>query len=171
MNVEIRWMIMNDLDRVLEIERDSFAAPMESSEFRAALRKRNTIGVVAETYDRDVIGFAIYELHTQYLLLRRLAVDAPFRWNGVGREFVEKLKRKLSHKTPGSKRNTLSTFVGERNLPAQLFFRACGFRAVDIVSPDSLGLASSDEDYYEMEFRITFPSKGKDTPGSLLFSS
>jgi len=56
-------------------------------------------------------------------------VHPEFQRDGVGRSLINKLKSKLSYE----RRNRITLKVRESNLDAQLFFRAMGFQAVEVL--------------------------------------
>lgn len=133
MKVHIRWMIDRDMPEVMAIENASFAEPWTEQEFRATLRKRNCIGMVAEYGDCEheyVAGFMVYQLNRGYLRLLDMAVAPDFRNTGVGSQLVAKLVGKLSPEKQTRTRITLR--VSEGSLAAQLFFRSLGFLATDV---------------------------------------
>ena len=141
----IRWMIRLDMPQVLEIENQSFEFPWSEEEFIRCLRQRNCIGMVSEE-DEQVIGFMIYELHKNRLHLLNLAVLPGNRNNGVGRSMIAKLQGKLS----ADRRNRIMLEVREKNLPAQLFLKKLGFRAISILRDF---YEDSPEDAYLMQCR------------------
>ena len=101
--------------------------------------------MVAEHGDR-VVGFMIYELHKTRLHILNFAVHPDYRYNRVGMQMVNKLVSKLSHQ----RRTRILLEVRERNLPAQVFFRSLGFRAISVLRDfyeDTI------EDAYLMEYR------------------
>ena len=131
--VHIRWMIRRDMPEVLGVERESFEFPWLEEDFIRCLRQRNCIGMVAEHEDL-VVGFMVYELHKSRIHILNFGVGSDYRRLGVGTQMVDKLLAKLS----AQRRNRLMLEVRETNLPAQLFFRENGFRAVAVL-----------KDYYE----------------------
>jgi ribosomal-protein-alanine N-acetyltransferase len=143
--VHTRWMIRRDMPAVLAIERDVFDCPWSEVEFRKVLGERNCIGVVAE-YDGRVVGYMIYELYKTRIHVLNFSVAADFQRCGVGRQMVAKLVSKLSAK----RRWRIVLEVRETNLPAQLFFRTCGFRAVAVLH----GFFDNGEDEYLMLYRL-----------------
>lgn len=152
----IRWMVRRDHPEVLDIENAAFIHPWSGDDFVHCLRQKNAIGMVIEadgsTVDKKefIVGYMIYELHKHHLRLLNFAVDPQHHGCGLGRQLVEKLKTKLSRDT--TRRTAIVATVWERNLPAQLFFRAMGFRAVGLVRDypdDGVG-----DDGVEMEFRM-----------------
>lgn len=153
----IRWMIRRDMPEVLNIENAAFEFPWDEGDFIYCLRQRNCIGKIAEHEDQ-VLGYILYELHKSRIHILNMAVDPLSRRLGIGMQFVRDLQGKLSPQ----RRRRLTTNVRETNLPAQLFFRRCGLRAVRIVS----GLwdkADSIEDAYFMEcgFAERWPVGGR----------
>jgi ribosomal-protein-alanine N-acetyltransferase len=145
--VQIRWMIKRDMPEVLAIEQASFDIPWTEEDFLNALRQRNCIGMVAESND-CLVGFVIYELQKHQFMLLNLAVHPQYRRRGVGRQLVERLISKLSQ----HRRDKITLEVRERNLTAQLFFKALGFQAVRVLReyyPDT------GEDAYVMQYRLS----------------
>lgn len=144
--VHIRWMIRRDMADVLKAEQQSFDYAWTEEDFLRCLRQRNCIGMVAE-YDDQVVGFMIYELHKNKLHILNFAVSPEFRRSGIGAQMVSKLVGKLS----SHRRTKITLAVRERNLPAQLFFRAQDFRARRVLRNY---YEDSGEDAFLMEFRV-----------------
>jgi [ribosomal protein S18]-alanine N-acetyltransferase len=144
--VHIRWMIRRDMPEVLAIEHSSFEYPWCEEEFLRVLRQRNCIGMVAEHGER-IVGFMIYELHRNKIHVLDFASHIDFRRRGVGRQMVSKLVSKLSNQ----RRNRIGLFVRETNLPAQLFFRVLGFRAMEVIREH---YADTGEDAYSMHYHL-----------------
>ena len=143
--LHIRWMIRRDMPSVLAIEEGSFEFPWSEDEFIRCLRQRNCIGMVAER-DDEVVGFMIYELHKNRLHLLNFCVAPHARRSGIGASMVEKLSSKLSQE----RRNRITLEVRETNLPAQLFFRHLGFRAISVLRDF---YEDTTEDAYVMQYR------------------
>jgi ribosomal-protein-alanine N-acetyltransferase len=129
MKVHQRWMIRRDMQQVLDIESRCFEFPWTDEDFARVIRQRNVIGMVAERADWDVIGFVVYELHHTRLHILNLAVDYEYRRQDVGSQMLDKLVGKLSTQ----RRTRITLEVRETNLPALLFFKACGFEAVSLM--------------------------------------
>lgn len=145
--VHIRWMIRRDMPEVLATEQASFDYSWTEEDFLRCLRQRNCIGMVAEQ-DEKVVGFMIYELHKTKLHILNFAVHPRARRHGIGLQMVAKLIGKLS----SHRRTRITLAVRETNLPAQLFFRDQGFRAVKVMRGY---YEDSGEDAFTMQFRIT----------------
>jgi ribosomal-protein-alanine N-acetyltransferase len=155
MPVHIRWMIRRDMPDVLGIEEQSFEFPWSEEDFVRCLRQRNCIGMVAEHNER-VVGFMIYELHKTRLHILNFAVDQQQRRRGVGSQMVKKLAGKLSPQ----RRSRIMLEIRETNLPAQLFFRAQGFRAVSVLRAF---YDDTPEDAYLMQLRYSAAMAAADT--------
>jgi ribosomal-protein-alanine N-acetyltransferase len=126
--VHIRWMIRRDMPEVLQTEQESFEYSWTEEDFLRCLRQRNCIGMVAE-HGEKVVGFMIYELHKAKLHILNFAVHPTCRRGAIGAQMVAKLISKLSN----HRRTRITLAVRERNLAAQLFFRAQGFRAIRVL--------------------------------------
>lgn len=149
--VHQRWMIRRDMEEVMEIERLSFEFPWTEEDFVKCLRQRNCIGWIAEIGDR-VVGFAVYELHKTRLHILNFAVHPDQRRRGVGAQLAEKFVGKLSSK----ERTRLDLCVRESNLDAQLFFKACGFQAVEVIRDH---YEDSEDDAYLFRYQLPTASK------------
>lgn len=146
LRVRLRCMTDLDLPEVLAIEADNFEFPWLEDDFVFAITQCGCIGRVAKHEDR-VVGFLVYAMFESRIELGNIAVAADFVRKGVGTQLVSELIGKLS--ALGRTRITLG--VSENDLPAQLFFRSLGFRAVSVLHgwwhdvPD---------DAYRMEYRM-----------------
>jgi ribosomal-protein-alanine N-acetyltransferase len=102
--------------------------------------------MVAEHNER-VVGFMIYELHRNRLHVLNFAVHPDYRRRGIGAQMMNKLVAKLSPQ----RRTRIQLEVRETNLPAQLFFKNLGFRAISLLRDF---YEDSPEDAYLMQFRF-----------------
>ena len=144
--VHIRWMIRRDMPEVLVTEQESFEFAWTEEDFLRCLRQRNCIGMVAEQGEK-VVGFMIYELHKAKLHILNFAVHPTCRRAGVGAQMVAKLISKLS----SHRRTRITLEVRETNLPAQLFFRHEGFKALKVLRAF---YEDSGEDAYLLQYRL-----------------
>ena len=156
--VHIRWMIRRDMPEILAIESQSFEFPWSEEDFINCLRQRNCIGMVAE-HDDHVVGFMIYELNKTRIQVLNFAVAEARRRRGVGTQMMAKLIGKLS----SQRRSRITLEVRETNLPAQLFFRAAGFRAVSVLREY---YADTPEDAYVMQYRYRAESVESPVPAN-----
>ncbi len=139
----IRWMIRRDLPEILAIEAETFLEPWPEQDILRTLSHKNCIGMVAESGDR-IIGFMIHELYKTGLVLLRLAVPPGQQRRSIGRSMMARLEGKLSP----WRRTWLRADVPAPALPAQLFFRALGWKAVGILKP------GDDAESYRMEYHL-----------------
>lgn len=142
----IRWIIREDLAQILEIENHSFSTPWDEDDFYQVMRMQNTIGKVFE-YDGRILGYVVYSLRVTGILLLNIAVHEDFRRQGIGSAIMDHLKTTLH-----GPRRSIRLEVTERNLDAQLFWRANGFRAVNVVR-GPMSYIDTEEDVYVMRYR------------------
>jgi len=135
--IYLRWMVRSDISDVLAIEEGSFKFPWFEQDFIDSLRKRNTVGMVAE-HDNRVVGFMIYELHKTKLDLLKLCVDPKHKRTGIGTQMVYKMTSKLSYE----RRTKLQIEVDEYNLDGLLFLKKMSF----------IGSVQRDSSTYLMEY-------------------
>lgn len=145
LRTNIRWMIRDDMNEVLAIEKQAFEFPWQHDDFVRCLRLRNAVGMTAE-YDDAVLGFMVYELHKDRLHILNFAVHEKYRRNGIGQQMVAKLTGKLS----AARRNRIMLEVRETNLAALNFFKACGFKAVSVLKDF---YEDTTEDAFLMQYR------------------
>jgi ribosomal-protein-alanine N-acetyltransferase len=115
--------------------------------------------MVAEMAD-SVVAFMIYELHRSRLHVLNFAVRRSHRRLGVGTQMMEKLVGKL---TP-ERRSRIVLEVRERNLPAQLFFRTLGYRAISVLKDF---YQDTTEDAYLMQFVLPAAAAEESMPRRL----
>jgi ribosomal-protein-alanine N-acetyltransferase len=144
-HVHIRWMIRRDIPEVLAIGAGSFKFPWLEEDFIRCLRQRSCVGMVAQ-HDERVVGVMVYELNKTRIQALTFAVAAEYRRRGVGSQMVAKLIGKLSNQ----RRARIALEVRESNLPGQLFFRSCGFKAVSVLRDY---YDDTPEDAYTMEYQ------------------
>jgi len=118
----IRFLILADLPRVVEIERATCSDPWSIDDFDRAFRRLRYIGIVAE-FSGSVAGFAVFRGDAP-LQVENVAVAPSLRRQGIGRALLEWIQ---------SQRRDIIADVSERNLIAQLFLRSCGFRAMRVI--------------------------------------
>ena len=148
----IRWFIHRDLPEVLKIEDELFENPWPAELFHSHLQQRNCICMVA-TYEDQVVGYMVYELHKSSLLLLNFAVAHDFQEQGVGAAMIELLVGKLS----ATRRTRITVDVRDSNLEAQLFFRAKGFLAEKVLRNHYTD-GDLPEDAYHFVYRVLVES-------------
>jgi ribosomal-protein-alanine N-acetyltransferase len=144
-------MNRRDLPEVLSIEESSFEFPWSESDFVRLLSQRNGVGWVVEVCPgkqrERVVGYMVYQLAKTRIDLLNLAVAPDHRGAGLGRALLAKVKSKLS----AERRARIATEVRETNLAAQLFLRACGFRATSVLRDF---YDDTTEDAYHFVYRL-----------------
>lgn len=143
--IHICWAIRRHMPEILAMEQLCFPFPWSEEDFIRCLRSRNCIGMVAEVNER-VAGQMIYELHRNRLHVLTFAVHPDFQRRGVGTAMIGKLVSKLSPQ----RRNRIMLEIRETNLPAQLFFKALGFRAISLLRDF---YEETNDDAYLMQYR------------------
>jgi ribosomal-protein-alanine N-acetyltransferase len=139
-------MIRRDMPAVELIESDVFEFPWTELDFVRCLRQRDCIGMVVE-FNSEPVGYMVYELHPNSLNVLNFAVHREFQRMGAGSEMVQRLISKLAPE----RRNRIVLQVRETNLPAQLFFRSCGFRALGMLREH---YQETGEDAIVMQYRL-----------------
>lgn len=148
-----RWMVRVDMPEILNIERESFAIPWNEEDFLLCLRQRNCFGRILEQNDK-VLGFIIFEWGQVKIRIINCAVAPTSRRLRIGSMMVRKLTGRLSKR----RQNSVMLEVRETNLEAQLFFRALGFKAIQVLRGfcDDTG-----EDVFVMRYSIFDSSRGR----------
>lgn len=143
----VRWALSTDLTDIMAIDHAASRDPWTREQAMRFFAKRSSILMVAtldvtlpsascvvfpgfpQTMTR-VAGFMVYTLgpNTGGICLAKLAVAPELQRRGVGRALLAELARKLD-----DRREVLVTEVAETNLAAQLFLRACRWRAQAVV--------------------------------------
>ena len=123
--VQTRWMKWSDMQEVLAIENECFDQPWTESDFVRTLRQRDCVGIVAEN-GNGIVAYAVYRLGKRHVEILSIAVRRDSRRAGAGSRMIEWIT-KAAKRRP---RRRLTLVIRETNLPAQLFFRQIGFRAV-----------------------------------------
>lgn len=144
--IRIEPMRAGDLVVVSHVERACFDDPWDDRELRHLFRRRDGVSRVARRLGWP-IGYVMCVVDGSEVAIMTLAVVPHYRRRGVGTMLVDALKERVCR----GRRECVSAWVRERNLPAQLFFRSCGFRWVET---ERLPWAGLDEDAYVMEWKI-----------------
>jgi len=146
LSLSIRWMITRDIPEVIEIENST--GFWTRDDLVSLLRQKNVIGMVIELVDsKKIVGFMVYELLSTRISLLNLSVHPEFRRQKVGSSLMLKLIGKLAPQ----KRIKVVAELRESNLFAQLFLKAIGFKAVEVLRSY---FEDTDEDAYVMEYKL-----------------
>ena len=127
--LRIDWMNRGYLPSVVAIERACVENAWLDADFVRCLRARDYFGQVALGPAGRLAGFCIYKVKPHRLRILKLAVDPHDRRRGVGSRLVSSLKSDFG----GAGHGRITIEVHENNLATQLFFRALGFRCVNVL--------------------------------------
>lgn len=123
----IRWAIKRDIPALLAIEEASFDTPWNAAEFTKAITNASVVCKVGEI-NEQVVGFIVYELHKKKFHVASFAVAPDHRKQGVGRQLMQHLISMLNEE-----RTRITMEVREKNLAAQKFCKAIGFKALRVL--------------------------------------
>ena len=124
--VILRRMGKKDLDRVTEIEAETFAIPWSRESFRREVEENVAARYLVAERNGRVIGYAGAWIILDESHITNIAVEKDERGRGVGRMLTEALLSYLSNLGAGYA--TLEVRVS--NERAQRLYRSLGFQAV-----------------------------------------
>lgn len=136
---------------VWAIERLSFKEQaMSREELRICMADRKNAGRVLLCRG-EVVGFIIERFHTWHVEILTIAIEPTFARFGFGRKLVEDC---VGRARKGCLRHRISAMVSERNLSAQLFLQACGFKWCHTI-PGGFDLTGQSNDGYQFVRNVT----------------
>lgn len=125
--LKIRKMRVEDLERVLEIERTSFPNPWSRSAFLYEIESDVSYPWVIEM-EGKIVGYSVHWLILDEAHLSNIAIDPSLRRKGLGRFILEKVIE--SAKKMGAKFLTLEVRVS--NASAISLYTKMNFKVVGI---------------------------------------
>ncbi len=130
MTIELRRLEMRDLDRIEEIERESYPTPWSRSMFAGELAKPSSVCLGAFDTEREVlVGYLIISRYVDAWHVMNVAVDSSQRRHGIAQSLLERLFELTAN---DSRRGyTLEVRVSNENairLYERLGFQARGLR-------------------------------------------
>ena len=130
MTIELRRLEMRDLDRIEEIERESYPTPWSRSMFAGELAKPSSVCLGAFDTDRGVlVGYLIISRYVDAWHVMNVAVEPSQRRRGIAQNLLERLFELTAN---DSRRGyTLEVRVSNENairLYERLGFQARGLR-------------------------------------------
>ncbi len=163
--LNLRFMVPRDLPHLLHISQQNTERRKALKHFLKVFQSGEAAGWVAEK-GNCIVGYVIYTVSPMAAKVRsrmvrvpsgktvradkplcinllNVAVASEWRRQGIARTMLEILDQKLWRTA-----DLIKTLVPETNLPAQLFLRSAGYRAVRVARE-----AFEDEDGYVMERR------------------
>jgi len=156
----------SDIESVLQIEHDSFPMPWSGEYFRKAVTQKYAGCIIAyrisEAKDtilgcmrqsKKIVGYCVLQIAPgQAAVILSIAVDESMRRQGVATLMLNRVRESLDAK---SRIGRVEALVRESNLPAQLFFKSCDFKATNTLSRP---FGDCEEDGYEFILRVPKPA-------------
>lgn len=129
----VRWCLNSDMERMLEIEKNSFAHPWDRQDFLNCLRKKDHNGIVVEhKKTKAVVGYLMFQMLDQEFKIINMAVHPKYRLQSHGRHLVEYLQKRLNSEAAFTKKR-VNFVCSDLNLDCHLFLKATGFRATKVI--------------------------------------
>ena len=126
----IRWATEKDIPKIADIENTVYGVyALEISDLNKIRKGKNTTIIVCDNNNRGINGYCIYNVTDTKIYIFRLVIDPVCYQNGIGTEFILKIKDKL--KGP---RNIIEMDVDDDNLVAHLFLKNHGFKATQVLA-------------------------------------
>lgn len=125
-----RWALTADLQRLAEIEAESFPVPWSEHEFLRFHKEPQSTVIRVLEIDSHVVGYAAYRLQRSSVFLANLAVARNYRRLGLGSRLIEDVELRCRN---SGDRKAIRTLISEWNTPAHLFLRSTGFRALGVI--------------------------------------
>ncbi len=122
-NLVFRGMTLQDLDTIVQIERESFTAPWSEQAFRTELTHNHFARYMVMEQDGDIFGYGGMWLIVDEAHVTNIAVRAPHRGKGLGEKLLREMMRTAAWL--GAVRMTLEVRVS--NEVAQNLYRKLGF--------------------------------------------
>lgn len=123
--IRVRRMREADLERVLQIEHESYSTPWPESSFRGLLRRSDATLLVADT-NATVAGYAVSWAVLDQGELGNIAVAPEYRRRGIARVLIEAVIDDM--KDRGVRELFLEVRVS--NVPAQTLYDQYGFEVI-----------------------------------------
>lgn len=123
MNIIVRKMEEEDLDRIMEIEQDAFTTPWTRESFILEITKNQLARYIVAEIDNIVVGYGGIWLIIDEGHITNIAVDRDYRKMGAGKSLVEGLIHLCAEGCIGS----MTLEVRESNIAAQSLYKKYGF--------------------------------------------
>jgi ribosomal-protein-alanine N-acetyltransferase len=126
MTLELRRLEMRDLDRIEEIERESYPTPWSRSMFAGELAKPSSVCLGAFDTERDVlVGYLIISRYVDAWHVMNVAVAPSQRRRGIAQNLLER----LFELTANDSRRGYTLEVRVSNANAIRLYERLGFQA------------------------------------------
>lgn len=127
-NVSVRLMTVQDIDAVVEIERESFTLPWSAEAFRNELRYNQFAHYLVLEVDKRPAGYGGMWVIIDEAHVTNIAVKPGYRKQGYGERILRELINTAVYL--GAKKMTLEVRVS--NWPARHLYEKLGFRATGV---------------------------------------
>lgn len=118
--IQIRKMKLHDLDQVMTIERQSFKTPWSMASFKAELKKKYGINLVAD-YQKEIKGYLVAWKIDHEMHIANLAVSKLWQRNGIATNLLRKLELDYNDV------EWMGLEVRESNMAARALYQKLGF--------------------------------------------
>lgn len=127
MKLTIRDMVWDDVEEIIDIERESFSTPWSATSFYSEIYNRNSVNKVA-VVDGKVCGYICVRCFEEECHLLNLAVHPAFRRRGIATLLLEGIVSQLK------KRGCRFIFLEVRvsNLAARKMYEKFGFIPIGV---------------------------------------
>ena len=126
MTIELRRLEMRDLDRIEEIERESYPTPWSRSMFAGELAKPSSVCLGAFDTEQDVlVGYLIISRYVDAWHVMNVAVEPSERRRGIAQNLLER----LFELTANDSRRGYTLEVRVSNTDAIRLYERLGFQA------------------------------------------
>lgn len=123
MDITIRRMEEEDLDRIMEIEKDAFTTPWAKESFLLEITKNQLARYIVAEMDNLVVGYGGIWLILDEGHITNIAVDSKYRKIGAGKAIVEGLIYLCTKERIAA----MTLEVRESNIAAQNLYKKYGF--------------------------------------------
>jgi len=121
--LSFRSMVMDDIDTIARIERESFTSPWSADAFRMELTQNHFAKYMILERDGETIGYGGMWLIVDEAHITNIAIREPYRGQGLGERLLREMMRTAAWF--GALRITLEVRV--TNDRAQSLYRKLGF--------------------------------------------
>ena len=125
--IRTRRTAAEDLERIVEIERESFPSPWGEAAYEEELAARGSVFLAAEAGE-ETIGFVAARVVMDEGHVIKIAVSGVWRRRGVARLLMDSLEREFMKR--GVKVIWLE--VRESNRPGRMFYRGLEFHEIAV---------------------------------------
>lgn len=88
--IQIRKAKPSDIDRIMEIEEESFPSPWSRVIFASEIAKGNVfVAEIGEEERKEIVGYIVLEHIIDEVHLENIAVDRRWRRKGIGKKLIE----------------------------------------------------------------------------------